>query len=997
MNKNTIFVSWVTHPLPTKLMLVLLLFSVTLQAQNNSIKGTVSDNIGTMPGVNVIIKGTNTGTLTDSDGNFQITVKANDTLMFSYLGYKSQEVPINNRNTINIKLQEDTTTLSEVIVNAGYYTVKDKERTGSIAKMTANEIEKQPVTNVLASMQGRLAGVSIIQDGGTPGGGFQIRIRGRNSIRSDGNEPLYVINGVPYSNDAIGSPSTTTAMASQASPLNSINPNDIESIEVLKDADATAIYGSRGANGVVLITTKKGKAGKTSVSFTSSTGAGSVTKFVDLMNTEQYLDMRRQAFINDGIPYGATDYDINGTWDQTRYTDWQEELLGGTASINDIRTSVSGGSESTQFLVGANYRKEGTVIPGDFRYIKGGVSNAINHVSTNKKFKLNFTSSYTAQDNLQAATDLTLTARYLAPNAPALYDENGDINWENNTFENPLATLKSTYQSKTNDLLANTLLSYEIIPGLEIKSNLGFTDLKIKESRILPSTMYNPVYEVESDNSVVHMNLTNRQSWIVEPQLRGFKSFGNHKLDVLLGMTAQQQRTERLFLTGIGFSNNNLINNFAAAITKNVTNNDIFLYRYQAFFGRLNYSYNDKYFINITGRRDGSSRFGPGKQYANFGAVGAAWIFSKENFVPVDSKLSFGKLRMSFGTTGNDQIGDYQYYDTYSSTSGNYQGVIGMQPTRLFNSNFGWESNRKVEFALETGFFNDRIFNTIAYYDNRSSDQLVGIPMPATTGFTSLNSNLNASVQNSGFEFTLNTVNIDKNKFKWTTYFNIAVAKNKLLSFPGLEGSTYANRYVIGQSLDIVKLYKFNGVDPDTGLYQFEDMNGDGVISSTDKQVVKDLTPKYFGGIQNQFTYKNWNLDFLFQFVKRENYGFISNVPGGGPYNQSNDMTNAWEQAGDQTNTQIHTTGVNGAAVAAYYRYIESDEIITDGSFIRLKNIALSYDVPLKMTKSLKCKLFVQGQNLLTFTSYNGGDPEFKFSGFLPPLKVVSAGMTLSF
>ncbi|MBY0487427.1 MAG: SusC/RagA family TonB-linked outer membrane protein, partial [Flavobacteriaceae bacterium] len=711
----------------------------------------------------------------------------------------------------------------------------------------------------------------------------------------------------------------------------------------------------------------------------------------------QYLAMRQQAFANDGVTYTDTDYDINGTWDQNRYTDWQKTLLGGTATINDVKASISGGSESTQYLISGNYRTEGTVLPGDFRYKKGGVHNSLTHTSPDKRFKISFSSSYTAQDNLQAATDQTLTARYLAPNAPALYDANGNLNWENDTFENPLAALRSTYQAKTNDLVANTVVSYELLPGLEVKSSVGFTDLKTTETRLLPSTMYNPVYEVESDNSVMHMNLTQRKSWIVEPQLRGYKNFGNHKLDALIGMTAQQQRSDRLFQSGIGFANNNLINNFASAITKNVLNSDTFLYRYQAFFGRINYSYNEKYLLNLTGRRDGSSRFGPGKQYANFGAIGAAWIFSKEKLISENSILSFGKLRCSYGTTGNDQIGDYQFYDTYATTGGNYQGVIGLQPTRLYNADFGWETNRKAEVALETGFFKDRIFLTTAYYSNRSSDQLVGIPMPATTGFTSLNSNLDATVENAGFEFTLRTLNVDRGAFKWTTNFNIAVAKNKLLSFPGLEGSTYANRYVIGQSLDIIKLYKSNGVNPNTGLYEFEDLNGDGSITTADKQIVKDLAPKYFGGIQNQFQYKNWQLDFLFQFVKRENYDYIANVPGGGPYNQSNTMTSAWQQIGDQTNNQLNTTGLNSAAVAAYYKFIESDAIITDGSFVRLKNIAITYEVPLKPSNGIKCKIFAQGQNLLTFTSYKAGDPEFKFSGFLPPLKVYSFGMTLNF
>ena len=315
MNKNAFFRYWASQLLP-KLILTLAVFSTAvLQAQNTVIKGTVTDNVGTLSGVTVIIKGTTTGTLTDIDGNFQISAKPNDILLFSYLGYQTQEVPINNRTIIKINLQEDTTTLKEVIVNAGYYTVKDKERTGSIARVTSKDIETQPVPNILATMQGRMAGVNIVQETGIAGGGFKINIRGVNSLREDANNPLYIIDGVPYSTDAISDLQTSTSTIGNGNPLASINPNDIESIEVLKDADATAIYGSRGANGVVLITTKKGKSGKTSVTITTSTAVGSVTKMMDLMNTEQYLTMRRKAYANDGITtYPANAYDVNGTW-----------------------------------------------------------------------------------------------------------------------------------------------------------------------------------------------------------------------------------------------------------------------------------------------------------------------------------------------------------------------------------------------------------------------------------------------------------------------------------------------------------------------------------------------------------------------------------------------------------------------------------------------------------------------------------------------------------
>ncbi|SHL43194.1 SusC/RagA family TonB-linked outer membrane protein [Flavobacterium chilense] len=991
------------------LILTIYLFNNTLRANPNLLKlpnqqkqitGIITNGTIPLTGVTVKVKGNTKGTVSDYDGKYSITANTTDVLIFSYLGYKTLEITVGNRKIIDVKMLDNTTSLQEVTVNAGYYSVKNSERTGSIAKITSKDIEKQPVTNVLATMQGRMAGVEIIQDGGTAGGAFQIKIRGQNSLRTDGNSPLYIIDGVPYSSETIGSTETSTTTASQTSPLNSINPADIESIEVLKDADATAIYGSRGANGVVLISTKKGKAGKTTVTITASSGIGKVTKMLDLMNTAQYLEMRRQAFVNDGITvYPNSAYDINGTWDQNRYTDWQKELIGGTAQVNNTQLAIAGGSNSTQYLLSGNYRTETTVFPGNFGYNKGAVHFSMNHVSDDKKFKLTLSGGYTSQKNNQPSTDLTGISRTLVPNAPALYDIDGNLNWENNTFENPLASLQSKGVIKTNDLLANAVLSYEIIPGLEFKTNLGFTDLKNNEVRAMPSTMYNPAYGIGSSESILLTNTTLRQSWIIEPQLHWNKTFTNGKMDILLGATAQQQKSNRLYQMGYGFASNSLINDLSSANSVFTFTSDETVYKYQAFFGRINYNWQKRFILNLTGRRDGSSRFGPGKQFAVFGAVGAAWLFSNEKFLKENTNiLSFGKLRASYGTTGNDQIGDYQFLNTYTSAGTPYQGTIGLNPVRLFNPDFGWEINKKFEAALEIGFFQDRIFLTTAWYLNRSSNQLVGIPLPGTTGFSSVNANLDATVENTGIELTLRTLNIDRKNFNWTTNFNISASKNKLISFPGLEASTYANNYVIGSSLNITKVFHYTGLNIQTGIYEFEDVNGDGFITADkDRKTVADLTPKYFGGIQNQFQFKNLQLDFLFQFVKQKNYDYLANVPPGAFYNQMAAMTNSWQQSGDNTPYQQNTTGTNGEAVTAFYNYRLSDAVIVDGSYIRLKNISLSYDLPLMMDKSLKCKLFFQGQNLMTFTPYKGGDPEFKYAGYLPPLKMYTVGVQLTF
>ena len=970
------------------------------QRQQNQISGTITDGTSPLPGVTISIKGKRNNTVSsDFNGQYILSATATDTLIVSFIGFKTAIVPIKGRKTVNIQLQEDITSLQEVRVNAGYYSVKEKERTGSIARITAKDIEKQPVTNVLAAMQGRMAGVNIVQSSGIAGSGFDIKIRGQNSLRTDGNAPLYIIDGVPYASDPIGVGYTATVMPLTTSPLNNINPGDIESIEILKDADATAIYGSRGANGVVLLTTKKGKAGKTTFSFNLNRGTAQVTRYADLMKTEQYLEMRREAFANDGVTiYPANAYDVNGTWDLNRYTDWQKKLTGGTAQITNVQSSISGGSALTQFLISGNYGKETTVFPGDFNYQKGNIRVNLNHTSEDKRFKTNFAAGYTLQDNDQPAKDYTVESRTLAPNAPVLYDEEGNLNWENGTFNNPLRNLQGEFLAKTYDLVSNLMLSYRLLPNMEIKSNLGFTDLKHQESSSQPSTVYDPAWEVGPEYSLISIGNTTRQSWIIEPQLNYRQNLQDDlELDVLLGSTFQQQTARKLVQRASGFTSNSLINNLAAASDIAVDIDDYSVYKYQAFFGRVNLNWKKKYIVNLTGRRDGSSRFGPGKQFAAFGAVGAAWLFNEETFL-TNSVLSFGKLRTSYGITGSDQIGNYQFLDTYSATGGNYQGVIGLVPTRLFNPNFAWETNRKLEVALEMGFLKDKIFLTLASFSNRSSNQLVGTPLPSTTGFTSIQANLDATVQNSGIEVTLRTLNLETKNFSWSTSFNATALKNKLLSFPDLEASTYRNQFAIGAPLNIRKMYHFEGVNPQTGFYQFKDVNGDGKITAdADKTAIVDLNPKFYGGLQNQIRYKNWQLDFLFQFVKQQNLNTAAVGFPGMLGNQAAALSNHWQKPGDIATYQRFTTGMDAGAVAAQINYYSSDGVVTDASFIRLKNIALSYNLPKNWLGCAACKIVMEGQNLLTFTHYKGADPEFLTTNSLPPLKIVTAGIQLNF
>ncbi|MEH6763831.1 MAG: SusC/RagA family TonB-linked outer membrane protein [Aequorivita antarctica] len=986
-----IFAFFFTYNSPT--------FSQNLPQKN--ISGIITSGADPLIGVNVLVKNSARGSISDLEGRYSVRASANDTLVFTYVGYKLREVAVGTASIMNVVMEVDAQALDAVVINAGYYKVSDREKTGSIARITAAEIENQPVSSPLAAMQGRMAGVNIVQNTGVPGGGFSVRIRGRNSIRADGSEPLYIVDGVPYPSQSLGNGSVSTVLGGAESALNGINPNDIESIEVLKDADATAIYGSRGANGVILITTKRGKSGKTTFSLNTSTGVGSVTRSMELLNTEQYLAMRREAFANDGITeYPYYEYDINGTWDQTRYTDWQEELIGGTAYYTTASASVQGGDEHTQFLVRGGYEEQTTVFPGDFKYKKGSALVNLNHTAPNDKFKIQFSGNYVLDDNKLPAANLVYQARTLAPNAPTLYTDDGELNWEEGTFNNPLAALNAKYLAQTDNLIANVNLSYKVFKDLQLKTNLGYNKASIDQSRTNPSTVFNPNYGLNSSISSITLNTANRKSWIVEPQLDYSNSFGKAQLSVLVGGSLQQETATRLLQFARGFTSNSLIYNLAAASQVNTNGDSEEVYRYRALFGRLNINYDHKYILNLTARRDGSSRFGPDNQYANFGALGAAWIFSEEAFIKNQLPfISYGKLRGSYGTTGNDQIGNYGFLDTYTPSGLSYQGIQGLQPVQLFNPNYGWELNKKLEATIEMGLFKDRVNFSVAYYRNRSSNQLVGIPLPGTTGFSGVQANLDATVENTGMEVELATVNVKGEHFQWKTSFNISLPKNKLLSFPGLEASTYANQLVVGQPLDISLLYNFTGVDPETGLYTFEDVDGDGSISKpNDLKTVAFLGPEYYGGLQNSLSYKTLSLDFLFQFVKKKGRNYMANgsLPGT-MANQPVEVLDRWQNASDQSTLQRFSAGYDDDAYMAYINYYDSTGSVGDASYIRLKNIALSYTLPTNWSFGIGCRIYAQAQNLLTFTKYEGPDPETEVYNNLPPLKMFSTGVEFTF
>ncbi|MDR2223133.1 MAG: SusC/RagA family TonB-linked outer membrane protein [Flavobacteriaceae bacterium] len=977
----------------------------TKQKPTIKLSGTVKDSFGALRGV-IVTVGTTVVT-TDLDGKYTTYITTGDTITFSMMGYKDQSMVYSGGSVLNITLTEDSSTLDEIVVNTGYYSVKDRERTGSIARVTAKDIEFQPVVNPLQAIQGRMAGVSITQNSGVPGGGFDIQIRGRNSLRNttnsniDGNKPLIIIDGVPISSDKTTDSGFSVSILPMAdtNPLNAINPNDIASIEILKDADATAIYGSRGANGVILITTKKAKQGTTDFSITSSTAISKVPHFMRLLNTTEFNEMRDEAFLKDGTPEDLVYYhDLNGNWDRNRYTDWQRELIGGTAISKNIQLGISGGNKQTQFLISANHGEDTTVFPTDKGYKRNSVLINLNHLSNNERLQISSSTNYSIQNNNLIATDLTNTALTLAPNAPALYDANGNLNWQNGTFENPLASMYETYSFKNIALILNANLSYLLTQSLSFKLNTGITNSNFDENKLTPHTVYNPNLGYSSANSTANKAIYNNESYLIEPQLNWVKQISKHSFNILVGSTYQQSNKNALNITASNFTTDALLSNISAAKTRDITQANNSQYKYVAVFSRFNYIYQDKYILNVTARRDGSSRFGTNNKFGNFGAIGAAWVFSNEDFLNTVPWLSYAKIRASYGTSGNDNIGDYQYLDTYTISTGRYGDISSLLPSRLYNPDFSWEKTTKTDLALEFSVLNHRINTSINWYRNISKSQLVGLPLASTTGFPNIQDNLDAKVLNTGWEFSIQTINIQKKDWNWSSSFNISFLDNKLLSFPNLEGSSYANSFIIGRSTSIKKLYQFEGIDPITGLYQFKDFNQDGKLTPLeDKQAIKEINIDFHGGLQNTVSYKNFTLDFLFHFVKQQNYNYNYNIGLIGPLtNQPVEVLNHFTPQTPIANYPYYTTGNDNTLYTLSNHFSSSDKTIGDASFVRLKNLSLSYTLDLKKTKIKNARIYFQGQNLWTITNYFGLDPEFNILGYLPPLRTYAFGIQLT-
>jgi TonB-dependent starch-binding outer membrane protein SusC len=961
-----------------------------------NIHGRVTDSVGVpLAGASVVVKGTNKGVTTDANGAFVLKGVGSGVLLVSYTGYATRTYRTQTGKEALVVLVRSNSPLDQAQVIA-YGVTTDRLSTSDITVVHAAEIAMQPVDNALAAIEGRVPGLFITQTSGLPGGQYNIQLRGLNSIQN-GSFPFIVVDGVPYPQYQL----LGTSPAGGGNPLDFINPQDIESISVLKDADATAIYGSRAASGAILITTKKGVSGKTRVDVNVQEGAASAHSGNHWMNTPQFLHMRHEAFANDSIAPTTLSAPDLLVWDTTRYTNWQKVLTGGIAYYRDAQASFSGGNTNTQYLLSGNYHKETTVFPSVGFNQNGAAHFSITNNSDDQRFKLLATGSYLINTRNYPFADLSGNIS-LQPDAPPIHNPDGSLNWANNTFSNnPYAVLLQKYQEQTNNLVGNITISYEVWKGLVLKATAGYNDQQTNETKTVPIASQDPFY---NPTGLAMFTNNNLHGWIAEPQATYQGRWGLSRVDALLGSTFEENISNGQILQGTNYSSDALLTDPQAAPQLQITSYTNADYKYNALFGRISYYYSDKYILDLTARRDGSSRFGPSNQWHDFAAVGAAWIFSKEPFVQNALPfLSFGKFRGSYGSTGSDQIGDYQFFSLFNPSYYTYQGITTLAPANLSNPYLSWESTKKLEGALELGVLKDRIFLKANYYLNRSSNELLFSSLPGVTGFTGLPINLPAVVQNSGWELVLNTTNVKTRSFSWTTSINLTISRNKLASFPNIANSPFAGYLFVGKPLTTLQDYHLLGVDPQTGVYQFEDSKGNPTFApsyQTDRISFFNTMPKYYGGIQNSVGLKGWALDVFFQFrnIRGLNDILQDFIPGNGA-NVPTKLLNAWHQPGDKTTYEKYTQNYNSAAFQALQFVGQSDGQYTNASFIRLSNLSLSYQFKaswLKKSHLEGLRMYIHAQNLLTISHYPGGDPETQSYNNLPPLRVITGGIQLT-
>ncbi len=983
------------------------------RAQERVITGKVTDSADdtALPGVNVVLKGTSTGSVTDIDGNYTISVSGEGgTLVFSSIGFVEKEVIIGSQSVINVSMITNVKELSEVVV-IGYGTQQKRDLSGSVASVSGDVIQNVPISSFDRALVGRAAGVQVSSGNGQPGGAVSIRIRGTGSINA-ANSPLYIIDGVVV-NDGDQSRTLDTSNA-----LNSLNPNDIASIDILKDAAAASIYGAQAANGVVIITTKRGQQGKTRFNFNTSYGVNERLNELDVLTGSEFVALSLVAWQNSfdaGLVLPAAYNNALarlGTPETARNVDWQDAIYQ-TGVNQNYELSASGGTENSQYFISGSYNKqEGQVRSSEFE--RGTLRiNLDNKANDKLSFKTSLNLATVSQQTAVTGPFFTTpTLTFLVIPTNPIYNDDGSFNtnitglFSSNTIE---ALEKNTRTGNTKSLTGSFQVTYKLFDFLEYKASANVDFFDIDETRFFdPSATGTGV----SLNGSISQLATTRTNFQTDHTLNFSKVFGGkHAVTGLAGFQYRKDKTETRTAIAANFATPllNTLNNTSNFQTIAGGNTQFVIAGY---FGRVGYIYNDKYIFSATLRYDGSSRFGTQNRWGLFPAVSGAWRLSQEAFMDNVDFVEELKVRASFGETGNSEIGNFASRDLWGI--GIYNGNPTLAPAQVPNDELQWERNQSINLGLDFALLGGRISGAVDAYRRDTKDLLLAKPLPRTTGFGTVTSNV-GSLRNEGIELEINTVNVVAGDFKWSTFFNISFQDTEVLELAGdsdtLVLANDGGTYIVGQEARAFYLQEWAGVNPADGRGFWYDQNGNIVyqnISGDTRAIRGSANPDHFGGITNSFSYKGLQLDVLFQWqaghLKRFTTGSTLNAAGS--FESTNQLitqlNNYWRTPGQITDVtapfinEVHPNGggspTNGNDTREVY----------DASFIRLKNIGLSYVFPPKVLNKLKIqslRLYAQGVNIWTATDWPGLDPEVNGADFgdFPQGRTYTVGINVGF
>jgi TonB-linked SusC/RagA family outer membrane protein len=999
-----------------------------LYAQNNSrqISGTVSTSAGEpLTGATIAVKNGNQSVVTDSEGAFRLTVPSgNSILVVSFVGYISREIPVDDKLVHDIRLSEDPLELSNVVV-VGYGTRRKSDLTGSVVSVRADELKAVPATTLDQALQGRAAGVQVTQISGKPGAETSIRIRGTSSINA-GNEPLYVIDGILMNSDG-GDISAGGTRGPRISPLSSINPTDIESIEILKDASATAIYGSRGATGVVLITTKRGRVGRGTVTFEAYYGIQQVANKLDLLNAAQFADLVNEAKLN----ANQTPVYVNPP-NLGKGTDWQDQIFR-NAPMANYQLSFSGGDEKTKYaLSGSYFDQEGIIENSDFRRysfranLDRKVTNRLSVGTTLSYSRINSTGVLT---NAGTIVPGVVTSAILFNPVLPVFDStvNGGYTFENDRGKilgNPYAEAKEfTSTTILSRMLGNVYLNYQLHKTLDFRTSFAVDAFSNEEGSFGP----NFLKRTEASKGEATLGTTNGMTWLNENTITYNNTFNErHAINAVAGFTLQQFRNDKIFIYAFDFPDNRTgYHNISTGLKPQKPFNAESSWSMLSYLGRVNYTLDDKYLFTLTGRVDGSSKFGESKKYGFFPSGAFAWRVSKEKFMENIESINDLKFRVSYGVIGNQAIPPYQslalvgpYGEGSFNTGSGSEVYTGQEPLSYVNPLLRWETTRQFDVGFDLSMFRNRISFTADYYKKKTFDLLLQTPIPLTSGFATTFLNI-GNIENHGVDLELRTINL-KGQLEWTSAVNFSVNRNEITNLAA-ETDVILNGAILlreGVSIGTFYGYEFDGIfqtdqeaasspvligqeasSPNpasrarAGDRRYRDMNKDGRIDADDRTILGTANPDFTWGFNNSFSYKNIELSFFIQGSQGNKMANFNNFD----LLNFNGQNNVLAEAGLNrwTPTNPSTKYPRALAAGSLDQGIFSSTIVEDASYIRLRSVTLSYSLPAKLISKINMsnlRLYVSGTNLFTITDYSGFDPEANTFGQSTTLVGLDAG-----